>query len=171
MYLNRKRYERLVQTNGMKYWSKTLENRWSYMQWVLNEIKVFGPKNICEAGTQGISLDSNSFVIDIIPEFVPKTNSICHDLNEIPFPLKDKQFDLFVALQVWEHLTNQVEAFKEVMRISHNAILSFPYKWKCASNDCHYNITKETIAKWTSFIKPVKVKQIGTRIIYVWSFK
>jgi SAM-dependent methyltransferase len=74
---------------------------------------------------------------------------IVWDINNVPFPLKDNQFDFSVALQVWEHLDNQQNAFKELYRISKNIILSFPYKWKSTKCNRHYNITDEKINEWT----------------------
>ncbi len=51
-----------------------------------------------------------------------------HDAIVVPWPIDDKAYDLFIALQVWEHLERkQKEAFEEVMRTSKAAILSFPY--------------------------------------------
>lgn len=54
-----------------------------------------------------------------------------HDATITPCPIEDKAYDLLIALQVWEHLEGkQQDVFKEVMRVSKMAILSFPYKWK-----------------------------------------
>jgi hypothetical protein len=39
----------------------------------------------------------------------------------------DNAYDLFVALQVFEHLgTSQREAFREVRRVARHAIISLP---------------------------------------------
>lgn len=55
---------------------------------------------------------------------------IQHNATEKPWPIANKQYDLFIALQVWERLDNkQSRAFREVMRVSRAAILSFPYLW------------------------------------------
>jgi len=144
-----------------KTWS-----RWDYMSLVANEIKILQPSSVCEAGSEGMYLLNNSTIIEL--EFKNSGHKeIIHNLNIVPYPIKDKQFDLFIALQVWEHLTNQIEAFKEVRRISHNAILSFPYKWK---GDKTHDVSKDDISRWTSNITPVKVIPIQNRLIYVWSF-
>jgi hypothetical protein len=109
---------------------------------------------------------------------------ILHDATEKPWPVADKQYDLFVALQVWEHLSNkQSRAFREVMRISRKAVLSFPYLWNCPKNDPnypeHHMIDKELIGDWTLNVPPRKVIEIertspkvsrGPRLIYYWEF-
>jgi hypothetical protein len=135
----------------------TTWSRWDYMSLVIDEIKLLKPSTICEVGTEGISLCKESFILD-------------HNLDNVPYPVKDKQFDLFIALQVWEHLHNQSKAFDEVMRISHNAILSFPYLWNTDKENCHYMITKDKISEWTLGTKPEKVIPVKNRLVYVWRF-
>lgn len=107
-----------------------------------------------------------------------------HDATVMPWPIIDKEYDMFVALQVWEHLAGkQKEAFSEVMRISKMAVLSFPYMWDCPINNAnypeHHMIDEKIIADWTLNIEPVKVIKIprtgervskGPRIIYFWKF-
>lgn len=107
-----------------------------------------------------------------------------HDATMIPWPIKDKAYDVFIALQVWEHLgPKQREAFAEVMRISKMAILSFPYKWDCPKDNAnypeHHMIDERIISEWTLGVEPVKIIQIprtgekvskGPRLIYFWRF-
>jgi hypothetical protein len=43
-------------------------------------------------------------------------NFIVHDATEVPWSISEKQYDLFIALQVWEHLgSRQRQVFNEVM--------------------------------------------------------
>ena len=107
-----------------------------------------------------------------------------HDATMIPWPVEDKEYDVFIALQVWEHLVGkQKEAFKEVMRTSKKAILSFPYLWDCPKDNAnypeHHMIDEKIISEWTLGIEPEKVIRIprtgekvskGPRIIYFWKF-
>jgi hypothetical protein len=109
---------------------------------------------------------------------------IKHNATEKPWPVKDKAYDLFVALQVWEHLDNkQSRAFREVMRISRMAVLSFPHNWNCPKDNpnypAHHMIDKELIGDWTLRVKPERVIEIprtsekasrGPRLIYFWKF-
>ena len=91
---------------------------------------------------------------------------------------------MFIALQVWEHLGNkQSRAFREVMRISRSAVLSFPYDWDCPKGNAnypeHHRIDEELIGDWTLGVRPKDVTRIertgpevskGPRIIYYWEF-
>jgi SAM-dependent methyltransferase len=52
---------------------------------------------------------------------------VIHDVTRKPWPFKDCEYDLVVALNVFEHLDNkQSRAFREVMRITRHAILTVP---------------------------------------------
>lgn len=107
-----------------------------------------------------------------------------HNATEKPWPIADKSYDLFIALQVWEHLDNkQSFAFREVMRVSRAAILSFPYLWHCKKNSLsypeHHMIDEELISNWTLNIPPREIVRIAAtgevgsrkqRIIYFWEF-
>ena len=154
--------------------------RWGYFQTVINILERESFKNVLELGAYKTALVKGSDTMSIDepgsyeaenpdPTFKMKS-TYYHDATKIPWPIGDKQYDLFIALQVWEHLGGkQKEAFKEVMRISKMAILSFPFKWYCPG-DCHHNITREKIIEWTLGIRPVKIKGVGTRIIYFFKF-
>lgn len=168
--LNYQTYMDRVKALNDPYWAATADNRWKYMSVVIKEIQKIKPRWICEVGVNKIALCSRSFIIDLVPESLDRHDGIIHDLNKIPYPLADKQFDLFVGLQVWEHLLHPRQAFLEVTRISYHAILSFPYKWKCDPKNSHYMITPEIISSWTLQIKPKKTIRVGTRIIYIWEF-
>jgi len=52
-------------------------------------------------------------------------------------------------------------------RISHNVILSFPYKWNHGDH-MHKGIDDEKIAEWTCGKEPDEIELIKNRIIYFW---
>jgi hypothetical protein len=169
MYLTHKSFLDAVEKSGSDYWKEGASYRWKYMEYVIEQLKKMDAKIICEAGASGIPLNSESFLFDY-PLF---------DLDKFPYrfngitvkPLiQDKHFDCFVALQVWEHLDKQQKAFKEVMRISKNAILSFPYKWGKGHDKRHQGIDGAKIEEWTCGIKPASTIIIQQRAIYVWQF-
>ena len=109
---------------------------------------------------------------------------IIHDATINPWPIENKKYDLFLALQVWEHLDNkQTRSFKEVIRISKSAILTFPYLWEGGdhkpSHNAHRNIDKDLINDWTLNVKPEIIIEIprtgdgfskGPRLIYFFKF-
>jgi hypothetical protein len=98
---------------------------------------------------------------------------IVHDATSVPWPIADKAYDLFVALQVFEHLgTRQPEAFREVRRVARNAILSLPIDWVMADpSNCHHGLTNERVLDWFAPVVPTRV-EVGNpghrkRLIYV----
>jgi hypothetical protein len=174
MYLTHETFLKKVAASGSKYWQEGKNYRWQYMSYVIDILKEICPDDtkLIEAGTSGMPLSDQSYLYEYP----------AHDLNVIPFHLKtdggsvfipENYFDCFVALQVWEHLDNQERAFKEVMRISKSAILSFPYMWpKGKGHDArHVGIDDIKIKQWTCGVKPEKTKLINNRMVCVWIFK
>lgn len=142
--------------------------RWEYFKEVIDIIKKDQPQSVLELGANTFPIVKESDSMDKNP-WLPRL-TYHHDANTFPWPIKDSKYDLFIALQVWEHLgSKQKEAFKEVMRISRRAILSFPYKWNCPG-DIHHNIDERRIAEWTLHVKPEEIRRTGKRIIYLFNF-
>jgi len=142
--------------------------RWSYLGKVTDMINKIAPHSALEIGAHRFSVVHGSDIMDIsnaLPNIAYR-----HDATQTPWPVKDKAYDLFLALQVWEHLGDkQSEAFAEVMRVSRAAILSFPYKWDKPGN-CHHNIDEHTIERWTLGVAPRRVEMAKGRIIYFFNF-
>lgn len=175
-------------------------DRWRYFKEVINLIKEEKFDSVLELGPAKKSIVKFADVMDFSGDKIPNLK-YKWDATKTPWPIEDKKYDLFIALQVWEHLyekkkgpcwegPKQREAFREVMRISKNAILSFPFEWHCPrSCPSHHNITKKKIAEWTLNVKPVKkirvynhksikkrfinfllFRKIPSRIIYFFKF-
>jgi hypothetical protein len=163
-----------VQRKNPRYWN---DNRWQYSSIVLDMIKKM-PQTIqtsLEIGSYDFKLIRTSVVMDR-----SNKSDIKHDATISPYPFLAKEFDLVIALQVWEHLGRdggQQKAFKELQRISKGAVLSFPYLCKMKDiNNCHHMVDKKTIAQWTCNIKPVEIVEVKAnngyrRLVYQWRFK
>ena len=164
-----------LQKKDPKYWK---DRRWEYHKEAAKIIKNFPSQinKVLEIGPNNFKLVKESTSMGIWGNV-----DIIHNATISPFPFKDKQFDLVVSFQVWEHLSEKdprgtpdgpQTAFLEVQRISKAAILSFPYKWKYYDeNDCHYMIDEEIIKNWTMNVEPDIVKKVGDRdIVYFWNF-
>jgi hypothetical protein len=84
---------------------------------------------------------------------------VVHDATVTPWPIADKQYDLFVALQVFEHLgTRQPEAFREVCRVARHAIISLPIDWQMADpTNCHHQLSAEKALSWFLPIVPTRI--------------
>jgi len=163
--------------------------RWLYINEVIKLIQEIKPESTLELGPALFTVVKNSDIMrkeQIDKWGIPKiiTKEYLHDATIIPWPIKDKKYDLFIALQVFEHLVNrQAQAFNEVKRIAKYAILSLPYKWNVPEDNAnypeHHMIDEETILSWTKGIQPLKWIYIertgvqiskGERIIGIWKF-
>ena len=152
-YLTHEKFKALS-TND--YW-KNGQYRWDYMSKAIELMQEIDPVRVCEAGTSGIPLCSDSVLLEY-PYY---------DLNFANYPFDSKHFDVFVALQVWEHLKKPAEAFAEARRISKNVILSIPYQWKQGDAQ-HVGLDDSTVLGWTRGEEPCKTIHICRRKIYLW---
>jgi hypothetical protein len=181
-----KDYEELLSGPRGEYYT----GRWEYFKEVIKIIQNENVGSVLELGPGLLPIVKNSDVImNPQEDSFGRPQDICgkvfsFDATIKPWPIMEKQYDLFIALQVWEHLDNkQSRAFREVMRISKMAILSFPYHWdggeEKLSHRAHRDIDRELIEDWTLNVKPEKIIEIprtgsefskGPRIIYFWRF-
>lgn len=148
--------------------------RWDYFNEAADLGLSLQPNSCLELGCYTLPLFKQSVTMDIDAARNP---AVLHNAETTPWPFSDKQFDLFVALQVWEHLgVKQIEAFKEVRRVAKTAILSFPLMWlNVPTSDFHHGITMEKIADWTLNVAPKKVVVMPPwtrkRAIYMFDFR
>ena len=143
--------------------------RWEYFSKVIELVVKEKPTKVLELGPFRSPIVKNSDTMDM-DSTLPNI-TYYHDATKTPYPIEDSAYDMFIALQVWEHLDGkQRDAFKEVMRISKMAILSFPYKWNWPGN-CHHNIDENVIADWTLHIQPEQIIKVENRIIYFFRFE
>jgi hypothetical protein len=134
-----------------------------------------GLQTALELGPNVRSLIIGADVMDIVPRpgILTEGRLIVADATRAPWPVDAGRYDLFVALQVFEHLgTRQPEAFLEVRRNARNAILSLPIDWVMADpRNCHHLVTEERVLGWFAPVVPTKVV-VGNsghrkRLIYV----
>ncbi|MDP8262340.1 MAG: hypothetical protein P9M13_03450 [Candidatus Ancaeobacter aquaticus] len=151
-----------------KQYPSYYKGRWRYIKYVLGIISEVNPESVLELGPHHIPLVKGSDTMNIDDCHIKPT--FMHDARITPWPVEDNAYDMFIALQVWEHLGDkQAEAFQEVMRIARSAILSFPYK-RCCPRNCHHNVDEKIISKWTCHKKPEKIINTGLEIIYFFTF-
>jgi hypothetical protein len=148
--------------------------RWDYYNEAADLGLATQPNNCLELGCHTLPLYKQSVTMDVDATRNP---AVIHNAETTPWPFDDKQFDLFVALQVWEHLGDrQVAAFNEVRRVAKTAVLSFPLMWMDEPlTDFHHGITMEKIAGWTMNVAPQKVVIMPPwshkRAIYMFDFR
>jgi hypothetical protein len=93
------------------------------------------------------------------PDLQHEGDLVVHDATVAPWPIADKAYDLFVGLQVFEHLKGgQAAAFAEVVRTARHAILSLPIDWVLEdTSNCHHGLTEEHARSWFLPIEPTRV--------------
>jgi hypothetical protein len=103
----------------------------------------------------------------------PNVELTIHDARKLPWPFEDKQFGLFIALQVFEHLgTSQPEAFGEVRRVARHAIISLPIDWDMRDpKNIHHMIPEERVLSWFAPTVPTRIMEGNPgprkRVVYV----
>ncbi|HEY3164264.1 MAG TPA: methyltransferase domain-containing protein [Candidatus Limnocylindrales bacterium] len=109
----------------------------------------------------------------LAPDLRTTGRQVAADATKAPWPFPDKAYDLFVALQVFEHLgTRQADAFREVRRVARHAILSLPIDWEMDDpRNCHHLLRHEKVLEWVAPIVPTRVVEGNgghrKRLIYV----
>jgi hypothetical protein len=155
------------------------KNRWGYMSAALKQATALigrhGLRTALELGAPVLPIIVGADVMDkkARPELDPSVSIRVFDATQVPWPVDDKAYDLFMALQVFEHLTDrQREAFLEVRRIARHAIISLPIDWEMPDpRNCHHQISNERVLSWFAPVVPTRIVQ-GTgghrrRLIYV----
>jgi hypothetical protein len=114
-------------------------------------------------------------IMDITDRPALQTSSrrIIHNATVAPWPPADRSYDLFVALQVFEHLgSGQATAFQEVCRVARHAIVSLPIDWEMDDpRNCHHRLSQETALGWFAPVVPTQTivgnRGRRKRLIYV----
>ncbi|MDR0911844.1 MAG: class I SAM-dependent methyltransferase [Methanobrevibacter sp.] len=133
-------------------------SRWDYFKEVIKQIKIIDNfdkiNKTLELGPYKTPLIKNGDIMDINNYSdgcaIEVGDFFQHDASIVPYPFKDKEYDLIIACQVLEHLkTNQKEVIKEFNRISKRVIITLPYKWfrPC---DMHHMIDEKVIDYWAN---------------------
>ena len=165
--------------------------RWVYYKEVIDIIQNEKAANSIELGPGYMPIVKNGDIIlnPLDDQFGKPNDAKNHvyifDATIKHWPIDDKAYDIFIALQVWEHLdSKQTRAFREVMRIAKKAVLSLPYHWDGGlldkpSHRAHRDIDNELIRDWTLGIEPklsIEIERTGVefskgpRMIYFWDF-
>lgn len=140
LFLTKEKYHKLAnieKEKNYKHWEDningdTIETREEYHLKAAEILKSIKPKKVLEAGTMGVKLYENSDTIDYdLPNsgwtltYTPTYN---HNLKNLPWPIKDNQYNIFVALRVFHHFSNSLIYFNEMLRIASYVLLALPQK-------------------------------------------
>ena len=155
MILTLEKYK--VLTAGDTYW----DTRWNYMGVVADIVKTLNFDTCVEVGTEGIGGKRIKIVSDSLEIY----DESVFDLNRKKWPFKT---DLFIALQVFEHLDTK-NAFARLKEICKTAVISLPYMWDTPDDLMHHKIDEKKIFTWAGY-HPVKSYKVAARIINVYKF-
>lgn len=141
------------------------ERRWKYTSIALAQAAgLIRDRQLATALELGVHIQpvivgADALDITARPELRDDVHMTVHDATIRPWPFDDKQYDLFMGLQVFEHLKDQQpQAFLEVRRIARHAIISLPIDWvKKDPNNCHHQISEERVLSWFAPIVPTRV--------------
>lgn len=143
------------------------KNRWSYFEPIYGLLAEMDPYSMLEAGANNYPLYTDSTSVGLAPS--EHTDVVADITKTLPF--RDKEFDVYMALQVWEHLEGgQREAFSEARRVSLRVVLSFPYRWENSEDTTHYNLDDTVFESWVG--KPsrrimIPSKTRHCRVVYI----
>ena len=165
--------------------------RWAYYKEVIGMLQNENIVNSIELGPGYMPIVKNGdIILNPLGDQYGKpdgTDNHIHifDATIKHWPIENKAYDMFIALQVWEHLDGkQTRAFREVMRIAKKAVFSFPYNWDGGiidrpSHRAHRDVDMELICDWTLGVEPKLTIEIertgvefskGPRMICFWDF-
>jgi hypothetical protein len=121
------------QTAANELWASK-DARWPYHDAAVQmakKVPIKSPDQVLEAGSIGAQLVRGSHTIDT-PSMWPCVDAptISHDMRVLPWPIADKQYRLFIALRVWQHLAPvQSEALQEAFRIADYVLICCPQSY------------------------------------------
>lgn len=145
------------------------QDRWGYFNAVIEMAKKVNPKSILEIGVFKLPVCRDSDTMDIKSDSDRLT--FLQDAKQTPYNVKDKRYDLLIAMQTLEHMhPEQKKVFAEWKRIAKVVIISLPYLWECPLDEMHHQITMEKIKEWTG-TEPSEKQFIGSRIVLKYNFK
>ena len=130
--------------------------------WIASDlIERFGVSTALELGPNVRPLMSGADVMDRVERSRLEAcgQVMLHDATTTPWPIPGERYDLFVALQVFEHLgSSQRAAFAEVRRVARHAIISLPIEWEMDDpRNPHHGITHERVLSWFAPTEPTSV--------------
>lgn len=174
-FLTKEEYSEITKKLEGGHWtSETIDTRWDYHHRTIELIRALNieiSKDVLEMGTMGVSCVKGSDTIDYSERwnFPGKEPTYLHDARVFPWPVKNKQYELFVALRVYQHLTPyQKECTLEAMRIAKKVILVVPatYNNKVLPNSA--GITYTDFVEYLNGIHPNLYLPTAQGLLYYW---
>ncbi|MGK7933890.1 MAG: hypothetical protein AB4041_21010 [Microcystaceae cyanobacterium] len=174
-YTTRDEYFSMVKALEGGHWTPdTIDSRWDYHYRAIELIKAIGlnqPNEVIEMGTMGVCCVKHSDTIDYSErwDFPCKNPTYLHDAKNFPWPIKDKQYEVFVALRVFQHLFPcQRESIQEAMRIAKRVIVVVPSVYDVDVFPMSKGITYSDFVKFLDGIHPNLYLPTAQGMMYYW---
>jgi hypothetical protein len=154
-------------------------NRWTYMEAAGREAaRLIARHRLSSALELGphirpLIVGADVMILEPNEDLDAEGAVIVQDARQTPWAVPDGAYDLFVGLQVFEHLGDrQPDAFREVCRVARNAIISLPIDWVLDDpSNCHHGLTNERVLGWFDPRQPTRIVEGNPgprrRLIYV----
>ncbi len=174
-YLTKERLAESAQQIGSGHWDCTpLDRRWDYHHkaiTLLRHLHLKNPADVLEMGTMGVQLVQNSHTLDYADrwDFPGKKPTYLHDGRETPWPIADKQYRIFIALRVFQHLVpRQKEAFLEARRIARRVLIVVDPRYQNPVLPMAKGITYDDFTEWNNGIPCAYCTKTAMGDLYYW---
>ncbi len=169
-YLTFEKFKEIAEANPGPHWNG-YRSRWKYYRravQVARSLNIDSPDSVLEMGTMGANVVLNSITIDYDKNwhFDGKNPDFIHDARDLPWPIPNKKFKLFIALRVFQHLTPvQKQCFDEARRIAENIIIVTPTKYNNQGG-----ITQSDFILWNNGRWPTLIERVmdNNTYLYLW---
>lgn len=149
--ITRDRYDRLTELARAqsRLWQNA-DERWEYhaaAAGIVRQIAKDKPDlDVLEIGSHGVQIVEGSTTVDVANNVwpYPARPDFDMDITRTPWPFYSGQFDVCIALRVWQHLGLDQEAcFREACRAAEHVIIAAPPEYVSG-----YGVDLATIRKW-----------------------
>ena len=174
-YLSFEEYAQRAKELGGEHWKpRLLERRWDYHRKAIGILEGLGlksPKDVLEMGTMGVTLVNGSDTLDYAEgwNFEGKRPTYLHDARVLPWPIPDTQYEVFVALRVFQHLAPaQAECVREAMRIAKKVIIVVPHSYSHRTLVHSRGISYAELLKINNGVHPNRYLSTDLGDLYYW---
>lgn len=164
-YLDQTSYKSVTAARS-GHW-KNASTRWEYHRAAADIVRMTrpaSPRDVLEMGTMGVSIVEGSDTIDYAEKwkYPGQAPTYLHDAREIPWPIGNKRYHVFVALRVFQHLwPRQRECFLEARRIARHIVMVAPEKYEVDElRDTSAGITEAQLTEWNDGVPPTLSVQL-----------
>jgi hypothetical protein len=177
-YLDYAGFIKVAKSVGTGHWeSQPLDLRWDYHEKavrVARSLNLRSASRVLEMGCMGVQIVKWSHTMDYreMWNYSDKSVNYWHDARITPWPMRDKQYDLFISLRAFQYLAPfQKEAFLEAKRIANHVLIVVPRQsaWKTQGLENSAGIPPESFKLWNGNVEPSLYEETKLGDFYYWN--